>query len=456
MSSSTNSVFTGTSTYSSDFSQVITRAQKIASLPITLLETQRSSLTAEQSALNGLSAALASLQASVIAFGPALTGANASLSCSDSSIATATVGAGVLPGVYALQVVDPGSQGVATSEASGAGTVADPAKSSISAESSFTLTANGKTYDITPASETLNSLAEAINTATNGEVRATIINLGSASTPSYQLSLQNTKYGPLPITLIEQQSGANLLGPVSTASYVKYRINGQPAHPADPISSDTRTLAIAPNLTATALKAGSTEITAASSVAGISGAIASFVQAYNATTKALDGQRGSAGGALAGQSIVRTLSQSLRDVANFNGSGSIGSLTSIGLTFDQSGVLSFDPTVLTAAAARDLKGVTEFLGSASGGGFLKTATDTLNSLLDSTNGVVPLMLLAVAGEISQAGIKISENQERVDQLTESLSAQMAAADALIASLQQQASYFTNMFATMLANQNSNK
>ena len=42
-------------------------------------------------------------------------------------------------------------------------------------------------------------------------------------------------------------------------------------------------------------------------------ALASFVKDYNAAVTALDGQRGTAGGALAGQSIVNTLSQSLRD-----------------------------------------------------------------------------------------------------------------------------------------------
>ena len=41
-------------------------------------------------------------------------------------------------------------------------------------------------------------------------------------------------------------------------------------------------------------------------------------------------------------------------------------------------------------------------------------------------------------------------------MTENLNAQMAAADALIASLQQQASYFANMFAAMTANQNSTR
>ena len=199
MSSATNPVFTGSSTYSSDFSQVITRAQKIASLPITLLENQKTSLTSEQTALNSVSAAMSALQASLIAFGPAMSGANSTVTSSDSAVATATSSSGVLPGVYHLQIVDAGSQAQATSQAGGGDTITDPTKSSLSKAFSFTLTANGKEYDfVTPPANTLTSLAEAINTATKGDVRATIVNVGTAAAPSYQLSLQNTKYGALP------------------------------------------------------------------------------------------------------------------------------------------------------------------------------------------------------------------------------------------------------------------
>ena len=82
--------------------------------------------------------------------------------------------------------------------------------------------------------------------------------------------------------------------------------------------------------------------------------------------------------------------------------------------------------------------------------------DTMESLLNTTSGVIPVTLLSVSGEITTTGLRITEQQERVDDLVESLNAQMAAADALIASLQQQATYFTNMFAAMAANQNAMK
>jgi flagellar hook-associated protein 2 len=131
-------------------------------------------------------------------------------------------------------------------------------------------------------------------------------------------------------------------------------------------------------------------------------------------------------------------------------------MPSLGLTFDKNGVLQFDSAVLAAAAAKDIAGVTEFLGSVTGGGFLKTASDTLNSLTDSASGVISDMLKSITGEITATGHRIDDNQDRVDKLTDSLNAQMAAADALIAALQQQATYFTNMFAAMTANQNSSR
>src|SRR5436190_9667750 len=319
MSSSTSSIFTGSSTFSNDFAQVITRAQKIASLPISLLNNQKTSLTAEQTALNSLSVAFSSLQASVIAISSAASGSNTAVSYSDNSVLTATAGSGVLPGVYSIDVVDPGSLASATSAAAG---VTDPGTMSISSAGSFTLHANGKVFDfITPAANTLSSLAEAINRATLGEAHATIVNVGTTAAPSYQLSVQNTKYGVLPVTLDDGQGGPNLLGAATSATSVQYRVNGQPPSPAQPISSDTRSLTLAPNLTATVLKTWTTEITVAPTTAGLAGALASFVKDYNSAVTTLDGQRGTAGGALAGQSIINTLSQSLRDLTNYTGAG---------------------------------------------------------------------------------------------------------------------------------------
>jgi flagellar hook-associated protein 2 len=450
MATSASSLFTGTSTYSSDFSQVIDRAVSIASLPIDQLNNQKTALTNQSTALSGLSASFSSLQATLYSLSSSVGNGSYATTYSDPTVASATVSPGALLGTYSIEVIDPGSRASAASTA----TVADPTTASISSATSFTLTANGQQYTITPADNTLTSLADAINTTTGGAAQATIVNLGSSSSPSYALFVQNSKYGTIPITL--DDGSGNILGAPTAATPVQFRVNGQPAPPADPLTSDTRTLTIAPNVSVTVLAAGTTDINVDQNTSGIANAISGFVTAYNSATQAITAQRGSSGGALAGQSIITTLSQSLRSISNYTGTGALSSIADIGLTFDKNGVLSFDPSVLNAAADKDFKDITDFLGNATTGGFLKTATDTLSSLTDSTSGAISLTLTSIGGEITDVDNRISDNQDRVDQLKQNLTAQMAAADALIAQMQQQVIYMTNLFTAMTANQNSMK
>jgi flagellar hook-associated protein 2 len=148
------------------------------------------------------------------------------------------------------------------------------------------------------------------------------------------------------------------------------------------------------------------------------------------------------------------LSQSLQDLTNYTGTGtgSIQSIADLGLTFDRNGVLSFDSTVLSAAAASDFQGVMDFLGSATGSGFLQAATGAMNGVLDSTSGTIPTEINSVAGEVLDATNQISTDQDRVDTLQQNLTAQMSAADALIAEMQQQYSYVTGLFTAMTSNQ----
>lgn len=445
---SVSGLFTGNSTYSSDFTQVINRAVQIASLPIDQLTNEKTSLSSEQTALSSLASSFSSLQSALSSLDTAADTSRYAVSYSDSTIALASASSGALPGTYTLQVVDPGTQARATST----GTVADPSKTSISSATSFTLTVNGKPYaGIKPAANTLNSLAEAINTATQGDAQATVVNIGTNAAPSYQLSIKSGTYGTSTITLTGD--AGNLLDAPSAATSVQYRINGQPA--GTPLSSDTRTLTVAPNVSLTVLKAGSTDVTVGQSTSAIATALNTFVTAYNSVTTALDGQRGSSNGALSGQSIISTLAHSMRQIAGYRGTGSIQSMSDLGLEFDKNGVLSFDSTKLTSVASKDFKGVTDFLGSMNGtGGFLKAANDSLKSITDSTSGVIAAASSSVTRQIAATDTSIADAQDRVDQMKYNLNAQMAAADAMIAALQQQVTYFTSMFSAMQTNQNT--
>ncbi len=177
-----------------------------------------------------------------------------------------------------------------------------------------------------------------------------------------------------------------MLSTSTTGSLAQYQVNGQPS---TPISSDSSTVTLAPGLTANLLAPGTTTITVASSSTGAANAISSFVSAYNAAATELDNQHGTAGGPLTGQSIVFSLEQSLRSITNYSGgSGAAQSLADLGLTFNQTGQLSFNQAQFASVAASNPSDVAAFLGSASAGtGFLGAATNILNGLDDPTTGL---------------------------------------------------------------------
>ena len=210
MSTSTSPIFSGSSTFSTDFAQVISRAVSFANLPIQQLNNNLNSLSAEQSALSNLSAVFSSLQTDVAAIANAASSQNYAVSYSDNTVASASASNGAVPATYTLQVVNPGSRASASSIA----TVTDPNTQSISTSGIFTLTANGQTYSNImppPDQNTLTSLVSAINTATQGAVQATIVNVGTSSQPVYELSIQNSVYGTIPDDLyLDDGSGSGI------------------------------------------------------------------------------------------------------------------------------------------------------------------------------------------------------------------------------------------------------
>src|SRR6185312_13828672 len=139
--------------------------------------------TALQSALQGVSNAVVSSSAQV----------------SDSSVISAQSDSTAKAGTYAIHVVSAGAPSSALSQNS-LPAVQDPFTQSITTASSLTLTVGSTQVTVTPAANTLNALADAINSS-GANVSATIVNLGSPAAPNYQLSLQSTKLGNITLQL---------------------------------------------------------------------------------------------------------------------------------------------------------------------------------------------------------------------------------------------------------------
>jgi flagellar hook-associated protein 2 len=437
----TPATFNGTSSFAADLQNSITHAVSIASLPLNQLNANVSDLQNQGSELTTLQTGFSALQTAINNLDQATNGGNLAASGSDNTVALVNFSSAsaVAGGTYLLNVTDPGSPTTTVSQ--GTPVVADPSSSSISSASSFTLSVGGSNFTITPTSNTLSSLVQAINSS-GAAVSATLVNIGSPSAPDYRLTVQSTALGSVAIQLNDGTN--NLLSTSSTGKPAQYQVNGQPS---TPISSDSSTVTLAPGLTVDLLAKGQTTISVAPSSTAASSAISAFVSAYNAVATELDKNHGNGGGPLTGKSIVFSLEQSLRDLTNYSGgTGSIQNLTDLGLTFDQTGQLSFDSSKFANAANTNPNAVSSFLGAANGSGFLNAATNVLNGLTDSTNGLFQAAEGTISQQVNADNQRITATQNSVTTLQNQMVAQMSAADTLIATLQSQVTYFTNLFA----------
>jgi flagellar hook-associated protein 2 len=427
--------FNGSSTYSSAFQQVITRAVSIASLPLQSLQNSVSNLTSQQSELTTIGTDFSALQNAVQALGSAA-GGSATAQVSDTSALTATATAGALPGTYTIQVDDPGSSTATLSEA-GLTTVTDPSSENISASSTFTLTLNGVATTITNSGDTLESLATSINDA-NAGVQATIVNLGSTSSPDYRLAITSNNLGADSIQL--NDGSQNLLDTLATGADAQYKVNGSSTD----VQSTSSQVALSPGLTVNLLAQSSSPvtITVSQDYSGVQTAISNVVSAYNAAFDALSQNRGQSGGALTGDPVVLTLANTLQQISQYtSGSGPVSSLADLGVTVSSTGDLSFDPTSLST----DNAAISQFLGGIDSGGFLQAANNDLNTVADASSGVIATDYNSLQATIATDNSQIADKQTQIATLQTNLQQQLSQADAAIATLQAQNTYFQELF-----------
>ena len=429
---------------------MITRAVNIASMPLQLMQSQQQELTDEGTALDGLNSQFSSLQAAIKNIDSALGPSSYSAMSSDSTAVSASAAAGAMAGTYSITVNDPGSSAEVVSSSS-LPAVTDPSSSSISSATAFTLTVGSNTFSIQPADTSLIGLATAINEASAG-VQASIVNAGGPSSPNYLLVLQATSLGPTSIDLTEgppgqTPPGADLIDstPLNAGKDASYTIGGLN----QTIQSTSSSVTLAPGLTINLLQktTAPVTVTVSQNMNSVSSALSAFVSAYNSTVNQLNQQVGQSGGALAGQSIVQSLFGSLRQVTQYTPtSGAIGSLAQMGLSLDDKGQMSFDAATFGSQSAEAIQG---FLGGLTTGGFLETANNALNSVEDATSGTLKTAISSNTTEINHENTLITAEQQKITTLQGNLTKQMAAADALLASLESQKTYMTGLFTNMM-------
>lgn len=176
-SATTPIYFTGLSSYSSDFQQIIQRAVQIADIPITNLQSQETTNDDELSELQTLQPEVAAVASDVTALGT-LAGSQAlSATSSDSSIVSAEDTGATSPATYTISDIT--SLASAASETSLQGYTATQA---VSANGTVDLVVGSNTYQLNltgSGDNTIQGLADAINNAGAG-VTATVLTADSS------------------------------------------------------------------------------------------------------------------------------------------------------------------------------------------------------------------------------------------------------------------------------------
>jgi flagellar hook-associated protein 2 len=273
-----------------------------------------------------------------------------------------------------------------------------------------------------------------------------VVNVGSPASPDYRLSLQSTALGANTIDLTDGD-GNDLIANSTQGAVASYSIDGS-----DTVSSTSRNITIAPGLTATLTNQSTSgqaaNISVYNSPTTLANAFTTFSQAYNNAVDTLDQYHGQDGGVLEGDSLISSLGGILQQLGNYSAGSPATALANYGITLDQNGQMSVDTSQFASAASANFSGLTQMLGSATSGGFLQTATNLLNSVEDSTTGVLKQAESSVANQITAQQSKITDEQANLATIQQNLQKQISSADATIASLESQVSYVSGLFASM--------
>lgn len=401
-----------------DAESIVSQLMQVERQPLTRLQTQESSFTSKLTAYGTLKGSLSTFQTAVRGLTDLSKFSATSATIGDTNVASATVASNSGVGNYSLEVSKLAqAQKLATDgQAStntpiGAGTLTfdfgtitggtlDPVTGKYSGASYLSAGAGVKTLTIDSSNNTLAGLRDAINNAKMG-VTATIVNDGGAS--PYRLALTTNTgsanslkidvAGDPALSALLAHDPANAAGQAlsekQAAQNAEFKLDGIA------VSKPTNTVSDAiagVTLTLKKTNAGApTNVNIALDATGITTAVKSFVDGYNALNKSLrsltayDAET-KKGSALTGDATARNIQTALRGVlsgAIGGGDASFSLLSQIGVTQQKDGNLALDNTKLQKAITEDFGKIPGLFAA------VGNATDDLVSYGSTTSKTKP-------------------------------------------------------------------
>ncbi len=426
----------GISQYASDFQSILNRSVQVASIPIQQMQNQQTLIESQVTEAAGLSAAVAAVATDLGNLGNLGSSQALTANSTDSSVVSAQVTGATTNTSYAITNVT--SIASAASESSlNSYAPTDP----VSSTGSMQLTVGSTNYPITLASGS-NNLTAFWRTAINGLNAGVIWRRSLTTGNGNYLSISANNAGATTLQLVDDPTGAatQMLTNQNQGTDTKFELNG--------VSIDTPQTTInniVPGLTFTITGTTAPNETATISLSSdtnqVSSALQSLVSDYNALSQQVTANSGT-GGALGGDSVIFQLRTAMLQLASYNVPGNnTGSLASLGVTFDQTGTASFDPSALSSLSSSQIGGVFSYLGSATSG--LGALATSFSAISDPGTGTLASETSGWNTENQRLTTKISDATTQVNTMQQLLSKQLEAADAQVEELQSQQSLLTS-------------
>lgn len=365
MATSVNSnglTFAGLST-GIDTSKVIDGLTRINQTRIDTLTARQKDIITRQTTFAALQGKLFDLQSKTNGLARAAGGAfdARKADTSDATAVAAAAGTAATPGTYSLTV-----SSLAQAQQLASQGFADP--NAQLKQGTLTLQAGGgaaTTVTLDGRNNTLQGLADAINAA-GGDVRAAVINDGSAS--PYRLMLTSAKTGAANGVTVTNNltvgTGADIdpANAVIQAAADASVTLGSGAGAITVKSATNVVTGLVPGVSLNLLRADATrpvQLTVANDTGGMTQAVQDFVDAYNAAVGFVNDQskfdaQAQSGGVLLGNSDASALKNDLADALNtvIPGAGTgANRMGSVGLSFKDDGTVAFDADKFKAALA---------------------------------------------------------------------------------------------------------
>jgi flagellar hook-associated protein 2 len=439
--------FTGVSQYASDLASVMTRAQKIAQIPITALQNKIGDMATRDISLNSLSSAVANLTQTLTKIGNLSSGGALSASTTDAIAVTATVTGASTPSSYSIENIT--SIAAAASERTLSG-YADTNKTPVasvpagSTDATVSLMIGGTSYNITlsPSQNNLAGLKAAINAIPNSGVTATIMTAGGTNGNYLAVTANNT--GATTLTLTDQDTGKNILTNTNQGTDTKFQLNGVdvdrpgttindliPGVTLNILGKTTPPVMAADGSVTTPGETVGLKVSADSSL--VSSALQTLATNYNAVITQVNSQIGPNAGMLSGNNIIYQIRQTMSQLVHFQGSGEINNLANLGISMNLDGTMSFNQATFNGLSDSQITAAYSFLGtSTSGIGGLQKA---FSNISDPVSGTIEAQLKADAATTTRLNNQIAILEAQITTSQTTLNRQLETADQSIATLQ---------------------